>query len=77
MRRVRRRPAYVGNCAFQNDRMEIRSNLSRICHRPGRMPILPQSRGEALFCVALAAAGAALMFGIPAIMSLLRIGGVW
>ena len=41
------------------------------------MPILPQSRGEALFCVALAAAGAALMVGIPAIMGLLRIRGVW
>jgi hypothetical protein len=37
----------------------------------------PKSGEEVAACVFLAAAGAAAILGVPAIMSVLHLGGVW
>ena len=40
-------------------------------------PMVPRTREEIVACLKLAAAGAALWVGVPAVMSLLHLGGVW
>ena len=39
--------------------------------------MLPRTREELAACIKLATAGAALWFGVPAVLSILHLGGVW
>lgn len=55
--------------------MEFPSSLSRDCHK--HVPLVPETRAERVACAATAAVGAAILTGLPAIMSVLHLGGVW
>lgn len=43
----------------------------------GRRSVVPRDRESLAACLKVAAVGAAAWFGVPAVMALLHMGGVW
>lgn len=85
-RNARRRPAYVGNLAHPPERLEISSRLSLVCHAAGReadeglfgrYSVVPRERDDAVACSVIATGATVLLTAVPAIMSLLHLGGVF
>lgn len=86
-RNVRRTPGFVANTAYPPSGasvLEILSRMSLKCQTPGQMAesradrrMLPRSREEFAACAKLAVAGAAACLGVPAVMSLMHLGGVF